>query len=71
MANHRIKMRLMGTPEDLERWLWFVEKMQERGLATIIEKSSPYKNRGESLQHRVYLEVDLLVSAPPDEIKPL
>jgi hypothetical protein len=49
----------------------FVEKMQERGLATIIEKSSPYKNRGESLQHRVYLEVDLLLDAPHDEIKPL
>ncbi|WP_138506728.1 hypothetical protein [Nostoc sp. PA-18-2419] len=71
MANDPIKMRLMGTKEDLERWLWFVGKMQDRGLATIIEKSPPYKNRGESLQHRVYLEVDLLLDAPDDEIKPL
>lgn len=71
MGNHRIKMRLMGTKEDLEKWLWFAEKMQERGLATIIEKSTPYKNRGESIQYRVYLEIDLLLDPPSDEIKPL
>lgn len=71
MGNHRIEMRLMGTTEDLERWLWFVEKMQERGLARIIEKSKPYKNRGESLQYRCYLKIELLLDPPPDEIKPL
>ena len=27
MSNHRIKMRLSGTKEDLEKWLWFVGKM--------------------------------------------
>lgn len=71
MGNHRIKMRLMGTKDDLERWLWFVDKMQERGLATIINKSRPYANRGESLEHRVYLEIDLELDAPPDELKSL
>lgn len=68
---HRIKMRLMGTVPDLERWVWLVEKLQERGLVTIVERSRPYANRGESLQSRVYLEVDLELDAPTDELKPL
>ena len=66
--SNRIKMRLMGTEEDLQRWLWFVEKMQERGLINIIENSKPYKNRGQSQQYRHYLEIDLLLDAPPDEL---
>jgi hypothetical protein len=71
MGNHRIKKRLMGTKEDLERWLWFIRKMQERGLIKIIECSAPYQNRGESLQYRVYIELELLLDPPSDEIKPL
>jgi GTPase SAR1 family protein len=69
--SNRIKMRLTGTQDDLQRWVWLVEKLQERGLVLVVEKSKPYANRGESLQSRVYLEIDLLLDAPTDELKPL
>jgi hypothetical protein len=55
----------------LERWVWLVEKLQERQLVSILEKSLPYPNRGESQYYRVYLEVDLELDAPADELKPL
>ncbi|MGI8502868.1 MAG: hypothetical protein ACR2LR_17295 [Hassallia sp.] len=55
MSSHRIKMRLTGTKEDLEKWLWFVGKMDKKGLVEIINQSDPYANRGESKESRVYL----------------
>lgn len=62
MSNHRIKMRLTGTETDLEKWLWLMRKMNERGLISILESSKPYPNRGESQFYRVYLEINLAVS---------
>lgn len=59
MSSHRIKMRLTGTKEDLEKWLWFVGKMDQKGLVEIINRSEPYANRGESKESRVYLEINL------------
>jgi len=59
MSSHRIKMRLTGTKEDLEKWLWFVGKMDKKGLVEIINQSDPYANRGESKESRVYLEINL------------
>jgi hypothetical protein len=59
MTSHRIKMRLSGTKEDLEKWLWFVGKMDQKGLVEIISRSEPYANRGESKESRVYLEINL------------
>jgi len=59
MTHHRIKMRLTGTKEDLEKWLWFVGKMDQKGLVEIISRSEPYANRGESKESRVYLEINL------------
>ncbi len=58
---HRIKMRLSGTEEDLKDWLLFMDAVDRKGLIEILEKSSPYKNRGESKLYRVYLEIDLKV----------
>jgi len=52
-------MRLTGTKEDLEKWLWFVGKMDQKGLVEIISRSEPYANRGESKESRVYLEINL------------
>lgn len=57
-------MRLMGTEADLEKWLWFMEKMNQHQLIEIFEKSRPYPNRGDSKHHRIYLEIDLVV---PDD----
>lgn len=59
MTSHRIKMRLTGTKEDLEKWLWFVRKMDQKGLVEIISRSEAYANRGESKESRVYLEINL------------
>jgi hypothetical protein len=59
MTEHRIEIRLVGTQEDLEKWEWFLEKMNEKGLVTILEKSRLYKNRGESLLYRQYLKINL------------
>lgn len=59
MSSHRIKMRLTGTKEDLEKWLWFVAKMDQKGLVEIVNRSEAYPNRGESKESRVYLEINL------------
>jgi len=59
--SHRIKMRLSGTEEDLQNWLIFLRKVEEKGLIEILEQSHPYKNRGESKLYRVYAEIDLKV----------
>lgn len=58
MAN-QIDMRLMGSQEDLDSWLWFLEKMQEKDLINILEKSRQYPNRGESKLSRVYVKIQL------------
>lgn len=49
----------MGTTDDLERWLWFLKLLDKKGLITIIEVSAPYKNRGDSIQYRQYIEIRL------------
>ncbi len=59
MTNHRIKMRLSGTEADLKAYLYLLHAMDKKGLIEILEKSQPYKNRGESKIHRVYLELNL------------
>lgn len=55
----QIEMRLMGTAEDLERWAWFLDLMESKGLITILEKSKPYANRGDSKLFRLYVKITL------------
>lgn len=57
-----IEMRLMGTEEDLQRWEWFLNLMDSKGLITVLEKSKLYKNRGESLLYRQYIKIRLNVN---------
>ncbi len=59
MTNHRVKMRLSGTEADLKAYLYLLHAMDKKGLIEILEESQPYKNRGESKFHRVYLEINL------------
>jgi hypothetical protein len=59
---NQIEMRLMGTVEDLERWSWFLNLMDSKGLITVLEKSQLYKNRGESLLYRQYIKIRLNVN---------
>mgnify|MGYP003622997275 CR=1 FL=1 len=55
----QIDMRLMGTPEDLEKWAWFLGECEKRDLITVLEKSQPYKNRGDSKLVRLYIKIKL------------
>lgn len=52
-------LRFMASPEDLERWEWFLKEMEKRGLITIYESSKPYKNRGDSKLERQYFKIKL------------
>ena len=52
-------MRLSGTEADLKAYLYLLRAMDKKGLIEILEESEPYRNRGESKIHRVYLEVNL------------
>jgi hypothetical protein len=56
---NQIDMRLMGTEEDLKRWIWFLRLLHDKKLITILEESKPYKNRGESLLYRQYIKIRL------------
>jgi len=58
-VSNQIDMRLMGTTEDLQKWAWFLGLMNEKGLITILEKSEPYKNRGDSKLFRQYIKIRL------------
>ncbi|MHC5826063.1 MAG: hypothetical protein ACYT04_61975 [Nostoc sp.] len=57
--SNQIDMRLMGTTEDLQKWAWFLGLMNDKGLITILEKSEPYKNRGDSKLFRQYIKIRL------------
>ncbi|MBD2773334.1 hypothetical protein [Iningainema tapete] len=54
-----IDMRLMGTEEDLNKWAWFLGECEKRQLITILEKSKPYPNRGDSKFVRQYIKIKL------------
>ncbi len=54
-----VEMRLMGVPEDLEKWAWFLDLVAEKGMITVLEKSKLYQNRGESKLMRLYIKIKL------------
>jgi hypothetical protein len=54
-----IEMRLMGTPEDLEKWAWFLDLVAEKGMISVLDKSKLYPNRGESKLMRLYIKIKL------------
>jgi hypothetical protein len=54
-----IDMRLMGTQEDLDKWAWFLELVESKGMITVLEKSRLYSNRGESKLLRLYMKIKL------------
>lgn len=60
---HRIKMRLSGTPDDLDKWLTFLKRVEGKGLIELMEVGEKYANtrKGESKYFRQYLEIELLV----------
>jgi hypothetical protein len=54
-----IEMRLMGTPEDLDKWAWFLDLVESKGMITVLEKGKLYPNRGESKLMRLYIKIKL------------
>lgn len=70
MTNHRIKMRLSGTQDDLKAYLYLLHAMNRKGLIEILEESQHYRNRGESKLYRVYLEVNLNIPEGVDINQP-
>lgn len=56
-----IKMRLQGTPEDLQATIAMLPQ-----LFRVLEVSQPYPNRGTSAYYRCYADVEVL---PPVAVK--
>lgn len=54
-----IKVRLGGTPEEVENFKNFLRYCENCGVLRILEISKPYANRGESLCERVYTEIEI------------
>lgn len=54
-----VEMRLMGTEQDLEKWAWFLDLVESKGMITVLEKGKLYKNRGESKLYRLYIKIKL------------
>ena len=62
-------IRLSGTPEQLEQWIYVLKQLEAHKLATIYEISAPYKNRGESKLYRQYIKADLNIPNGSDLFK--
>lgn len=56
-----VKMRLTGTQTELDKWLKFLGRVENKELINILETSSFYPNRGSSKLGRQYMEIELLV----------
>ncbi len=54
-----VEMRLMGTEEDLNKWAWFLELVESKGMITVLDKGKLYPNRGESKLMRLYIKIKL------------
>ncbi|MBD2772058.1 hypothetical protein [Iningainema tapete] len=58
------EFRISAPPEDLDKWVWFLEEMEKRQLITIYEKSNYYNNRGDSKFKRLYIKLKLNAEKP-------
>lgn len=56
----RMSMRVMETPENLDEFKFFLEKLQELGFIKIITCSNNYTNRGLSKEERIYCTIEFL-----------
>lgn len=62
---NQIDMRLTGISAELNMWIWFLHKMDEKGLITLLNVSDFYPNnrKGFSLQGRIYVSLRLNISS--------
>ncbi|WP_020189692.1 hypothetical protein [Kurthia sp. Dielmo] len=50
-----LKIRLHGELKDIES---FIQKLNKQKELRVLQQSVPYKDRGKSFYHRVYLDVE-------------
>lgn len=50
-----LKIRLHGELKDIEL---FIRKLNKQKDVRVLQQSVPYKDRGKSVYHRVYLDVE-------------
>lgn len=51
-----IKIRLWGTEEEISK---FADLLKEQACIRIMQRSTPYADRGESEYKRIYLEAEI------------
>lgn len=50
-----LKIRLHGELKDIES---FIQKLNKQKELRVLQQSAPYKDRGKSVYHRVYLDFE-------------
>jgi len=61
---NQIEMRLRGTKTELDLWVWFLRKMDSKGLIALLSVSDfrPDTRKGFPLGGRVYIKLQLNIS---------
>ena len=54
-----IKLRAMSYRQDNERLAMILRELQRINAIKIIEQSKPYSNKGNSIQERVYYDIEI------------
>ena len=52
-----IKLRMMGTPEELQRFRTILLRMEEEGKITVQSLSAMYANKDTEIFYRIYAEM--------------
>ena len=62
---NQIEMRLTGTQPELDLWVWFLRKMEDKGLIVLLSVSEFYPNtrKGFSREGRLYVKLRLNIDA--------
>ncbi len=58
-------MRLRGTQAELDLWIWFLRKMDSKGLITLLSASDfyPDNRKGFSIEGRIYVKLRLNINS--------
>ena len=62
-----IKLRMMGTPEELQRFRRILLRMEEEGKITVQSLSAMYANKDTEIFFRMYAEIKTARKGKNDE----
>lgn len=62
-----IKLRMMGTPEELQRFRTILLRMEEEGKITVQSLSAMYANKDTEIFFRMYAEIKTARKGKNDE----